>query len=280
MLNINIILILRSNLKTLLSLLGVLLFLSFNIFAQDSLAVKDTITTASGLKYIIISKGTGVKAEDGKQIEVNYTGYLTDGNIFDSSIKRGVPFDFILGEGKVIRGWDEGIALMHVGDKFRFIIPPQLAYGERGAGGVIPANATLIFDVDLLNVTTPKPSIADTLLATIFENGMDAAVKQYHTLYETKKDQYNFNEGELNTLGLRLLSAKMNQQAIEIFKLNTETYSTSSNAFNSLAESYFLSGNKELALQNFEKAAQLNPKNSYATMMVQKLKPMVQEKKK
>ena len=84
MLNINIILILRSNLKTLLSLLGVVLFLSFNIFAQDSLAVKDTVTTASGLKYIIISKGNGAKAEAGKQIEVNYTGYLTDGNIFDS----------------------------------------------------------------------------------------------------------------------------------------------------------------------------------------------------
>lgn len=280
MLNFKIKLNLRSSLKTLLSLLGVLLFLSFNIFAQDSLAVKDTVTTASGLKYIIISKGTGAKAEAGKQVEVNYTGYLTDGNIFDSSIKRGVPFDFILGEGKVIKGWDEGVALMHIGDKFRFIIAPQLAYGETGAGGVIPPNATLIFDVDLLNVTTPKPSIADTLLATIFENGMDAAVKQYHTLYETKKDQYNFNEGELNTLGLRLLSAKMNQQAIEIFKLNTETYPNSSNAFNSLGESYFLSGNKELALQNFEKAAQLNPKNAYATMMVQKLKPMVQENKK
>ena len=266
--------------KTLLCSFWVVLFLSFNSFAQDSLAVKDTITTASGLKYIVITKGTGEKAEAGKQVEVNYTGYLTDGNIFDSSIKRGVPFDFILGEGKVIRGWDEGIALMHTGDKFRFIIPPQLAYGERGAGGVIPPNATLIFDVELLSVNTPKPSIADTLLETIFDQGMDAAVKQYHHLYQTKKDQFNFNEGELNNLGLRLLSAKMGKQAIEIFKLNAESYPNSSNAFNSLAESYFLDGDKDLALQNFEKSAKLNPKNTYATLMIQKLKAATPENKK
>ncbi|MHB1685836.1 MAG: FKBP-type peptidyl-prolyl cis-trans isomerase [Ignavibacteriaceae bacterium] len=253
------------------AILGVVL-LSFISFAQDSLAVKDTNTTASGLKYIVLTKGNGEKAEPGKEVEVDYTGYLTDGNIFDSSIKRGVPFDFILGEGKVIKGWDEGIALMHSGDKFRLIIPPQLGYGERGAGGVIPPNAELIFDVKLLSVNTPKPSIADTMLETIFDKGIDSAINQYHLLYQTKKDQFNFKEGELNNLGLRLLSAKMNKQAIEIFKLNAETYSNSSNAFNSLAESYFLGGNKELALQNFEKAVELNPKNSYAALMVQKLK--------
>ncbi len=258
--------------KTLLGFILSVLFVSSFTLAQDSTAVKDTMTTASGLKYIILTKGNGEKAQAGKEVEVNYTGYLTDGNIFDSSIKRGVPFDFTLGEGKVIRGWDEGVALMQVGDKFRLIIPPDLGYGERGAGNVIPPNATLIFDVELLKVSTPKPSIADTILATIFDKGIDSAINQYHYLYQNKKDDFNFNEGELNNLGLRMLSAKMIKQAIEIFKMNASTYSNSSNAYNSLAESYFLNGDKQLALQNFEMAYKLNPQNSYAGLMIQKLK--------
>ena len=138
--------------KTLLCSFWVVLFLSFNSFAQDSLAVKDTITTASGLKYIVITKGTGEKAEAGKQVEVNYTGYLTDGNIFDSSIKRGVPFDFILGEGKVIRGWDEGIIGMKKGGKRTLTVPHQYGYGKYGAGE-IPGFATLMFDIELLDIT-------------------------------------------------------------------------------------------------------------------------------
>lgn len=259
-------------LKTFLGFILSAVVFTFCTYAQDSTAAKDTMTTASGLKYIVITKGTGEQAEAGKEVEVNYTGYLTDGNIFDSSVKRGVPFDFTLGEGKVIRGWDEGVALMHVGDKFRLIIPPQLGYGERGAGNVIPPNATLIFDVELLSVTTPKPSIADTLLETIFDKGIDSAISQYHYLYQTKQGQFNFKEGELNNLGLRLMSAKMVKQAIEIFKINAGTYPNSSNAFNSLAESYFLNGDKELALKNFEIAYKLNPQNAYAGLMIQKLK--------
>ncbi len=251
---------------------------SFLSFAQDSnavkdtMAAKDTITTASGLKYIILSSGKGEQAVSGKDVEVDYTGYLPDGNIFDSSVKRGVPFDFVLGEGKVIRGWEEGIALMHVGDNFRFIIPPQLAYGERGAGNVIPPNATLIFDVHLISVSDPEPSIADTLLETIFDKGIDSAISQYHYLYQNKRNQFNFKEGELNNLGLRLLSAKMIKQATEIFKINLSTYPNSSNAYNSLAESYYLTGDKALALQNFEKAFQLNPNNAYAKSMCDRLK--------
>ncbi len=114
---------------------------------------KDTVITASGLKYIIVSDGTGPRAENGKTVDVHYTGYLMDGTIFDSSVERGEPISFSLGNGMVIRGWEEGIGLMKVGDKFRLIIPSQLGYGERGAGGgKIPANATLIFDVELIGV--------------------------------------------------------------------------------------------------------------------------------
>ncbi|MBG6128769.1 peptidylprolyl isomerase [Aquimarina sp. EL_43] len=108
--------------------------------------------TDSGLRYKIIQKGDGAKAEKGKTVSVHYKGSLTDGTVFDSSYKRNQPIDFPLGMGQVISGWDEGIALLQVGDKARFVIPPYLGYGDRGAGGVIPPNATLIFDVELVEV--------------------------------------------------------------------------------------------------------------------------------
>jgi FKBP-type peptidyl-prolyl cis-trans isomerase FkpA len=96
--------------------------------------------------------GTGTTAEAGKTVSVHYTGYLTDGKKFESSVDRGQPFKFSLGAGQVIKGWDQGVAGMKVGGKRKLTIPPSLGYGERGAGGVIPPNATLIFDVELLNV--------------------------------------------------------------------------------------------------------------------------------
>ena len=108
--------------------------------------------TDSGLRYKIIQKGDGVQAEKGKTVSVHYKGSLVDGTVFDSSYKRNQPIDFPLGIGQVIPGWDEGIALLQVGDKARFVIPSYLGYGERGAGGVIPPNATLIFDVELMEV--------------------------------------------------------------------------------------------------------------------------------
>jgi peptidylprolyl isomerase len=116
---------------------------------------KDTLKTASGLKYIMVEKSkdpNAAKAESGKTVSVHYTGFLMDGKVFDSSIERGQPITFQLGNGMVIKGWEEGIGLMQVGDKMRLIIPSNLAYGERGAGGVIPPNASLCFDVELVEV--------------------------------------------------------------------------------------------------------------------------------
>ncbi|PTM08091.1 MAG: peptidylprolyl isomerase [Bacteroidetes bacterium] len=109
-------------------------------------------STDTGLRYQIIQKGTGVKAEKGKTVSVHYKGQLPDGTVFDSSYKRNQPIDFPLGMGQVIAGWDEGISLLHVGDKARFVIPSNLGYGTQGAGGVIPPDATLVFDVELMDV--------------------------------------------------------------------------------------------------------------------------------
>ncbi|PIA77979.1 peptidylprolyl isomerase [Gaetbulibacter sp. 4G1] len=108
--------------------------------------------TDSGLRYQIIQEGKGVKAEKGKTVSVHYKGQLADGTVFDSSYKRNQPLEFPVGVGQVIAGWDEGICLLNVGDKARLVIPSDLGYGSRGAGGVIPPDATLIFDVELMDV--------------------------------------------------------------------------------------------------------------------------------
>jgi FKBP-type peptidyl-prolyl cis-trans isomerase len=108
--------------------------------------------TERGLRYQFLQQGNGKKAEKGKGVSVHYKGTLADGTVFDSSYQRKQPIDFTLGVGQVIQGWDEGIQLLKVGDKARFVIPSHLAYGSQGAGGVIPPDAILIFDVELMDV--------------------------------------------------------------------------------------------------------------------------------
>jgi FKBP-type peptidyl-prolyl cis-trans isomerase len=108
-------------------------------------------TTASGLQYTVDQPGTGAQPTAGQTVAVHYTGWLTDGTKFDSSRDRGRPLEFPVGRGRVIQGWDEGIAAMRIGEKRTLVIPPALAYGPRGMGGVIPPNATLVFKVELVD---------------------------------------------------------------------------------------------------------------------------------
>lgn len=123
--------------------------------AAPSIDMSDTEIkeTGSGLKYQVLVAGTGATPKKGDTVVVHYTGTLEDGSKFDSSRDRNSPFSFKLGVGQVIKGWDEGLSVMRVGDRYKLIIPPDLGYGARGAGGVIPGNATLIFDVELLRIS-------------------------------------------------------------------------------------------------------------------------------
>ena len=111
-----------------------------------------SVTTASQLVYEDLIEGNGAEAKQGRPVSVHYTGWLTDGKKFDSSKDRNEPFQFSLGAGQVIGGWDEGVTGMKIGGKRKLTIPPHLGYGARGAGGVIPPNATLVFEVELLGV--------------------------------------------------------------------------------------------------------------------------------
>ncbi len=122
------------------------------LIASKTMADENAVTTPSGLKYVELVEGTGATPKTGQKVTVHYTGTLENGTKFDSSRDRDRPFDFQLGVGQVIKGWDEGLSTMKVGGRRKLIIPPELGYGARGAGGVIPPNATLLFDVELLKV--------------------------------------------------------------------------------------------------------------------------------
>ena len=119
------------------------------LIAMDT---SNAVTTASGLQYVVVKEGDGATPKTGENVTVHYTGTLEDGSKFDSSRDRGQPFQFKIGVGQVIKGWDEGVGTMKVGEQRTLIIPSELGYGSRGAGNVIPPDATLLFDVELLKI--------------------------------------------------------------------------------------------------------------------------------
>jgi FKBP-type peptidyl-prolyl cis-trans isomerase len=214
-------------------------------------------TTPSGLTYLVTRHGQGRQPKPGEIVVVHYTGALTNGLKFDSSRDRGDPIAFKLGAGRVIKGWDEGVAQLRVGDRAILVIPPQLGYGSKGAGGVIPPDATLIFIIEIMDVKAT--SLSETLSETLEEKGIEAVVAQYHELKRKGLGDVYTSESDINAWGYRLLSNNQVKEAIEVFKLNVESYPDSANVYDSLAESYVLHGDKQLAIDNYRKALELNP---------------------
>ncbi|MEO5930478.1 MAG: FKBP-type peptidyl-prolyl cis-trans isomerase, partial [Candidatus Kapaibacterium sp.] len=217
----------------------------------------DTITTASGLKYIITHHGAGAKAAEGNVVLAQYTGTFLDGKVFDSSRDRNEPFAFTLGKHQVIKGWDEGFALLRVGDRATLIIPSGLAYGDMDRGP-IPANSTLIFDVELVDLKTR--SAADEVEKALSANGIDAARAAF-AKERKSKDSY-VSEAQMNALGYKLLNAQKIKEAIAVLRLNAEAFPKSANVYDSLGEACMAGGNTKLATVNYKKSLELNPQNT------------------
>ncbi len=148
-------------------------------------------TTASGLRYEEIEVGTGAQPQKGDVVVVHYTGWLTNGTKFDSSVDRGEPFEFKLGAGRVIRGWDEGLSTMKVGGRRKLYLPPDLAYGSRGAGGVIPPNAELIFEVQLLGIRDVTLGIEEIEVGTGAQPQEGDVVQVHYTGWLTNGTKFD-----------------------------------------------------------------------------------------
>jgi peptidylprolyl isomerase len=228
-----------------------------------------SVTTSSGLVYLITKKGTGRQPKTGETVVIHYTGMLTSGVKFDSSRDRNQPFAFKLGVGQVIKGWDEGVAKLHVGDQAILVIPSDLAYGPKGAGDVIPPDAKLIFVVEVVDVKAK--SLADTLSTTLKDKGVEAMIAAFHSLKSGADPDLYVAESELNALGYRLLGRQQVNEAIEVLKLNVEAYPQSANVYDSLGEAYLLSGNPEKAIENYRRAVAIDPTMDSAKQTLKRL---------
>ena len=226
-------------------------------------------TTPSGLTYLITKKGTGRQPKAGETVVLHYTGMLTDGVKFDSSRDRDKPFAFKLGAGQVIKGWDEGVSKLRIGDHAILVIPGKLGYGAKGAGDVIPPDATLIFVVEVVDVKAN--SLSDVLEKTLSAKGVEAMIAEFHRLKSGTDPDLYVAESELNTFGYQLLRRRQVNEAIEVLKLNVEAYPQSANVYDSLGEAYMFSGNKEKAIESYQRALAIDPKMESAKEALVKL---------
>jgi len=237
----------------------------------------DTLSTESGLKYFYTVHGEGEEVISGYVVITEYIGSFEDGTVFDSSRDREESFAFTLGAGQVIPGMDEGVNMMRIGDRMTFIMPAELAYGEKGAGDVIPPNTTLIFDVELLDMM--EFSLGSLLYEALTINAADpsdttlhpdAMFDKYNELADTNFEGIYYNQGDLNRIGYLLLD-DYPEDALQVFKLNVDLYPEAANPYDSLAEAYMKMGKKKLAIINYAISLQYDPGNKNATEMIQKL---------
>ncbi len=240
-------------------------------FAQKT----DTITTASGLKYFFKIKGSGPAFIPGQLAIVDYILTLSDGTKIDATQDRKTPFAAQVPSGNMIKGYNEAILLMHVGDRAVFMLPYNIAYGAKGRAP-IPPNADLIFDITLLDVKAKSLSmILDSILfakpvTADSKPQMDTVLKTFNTLKKAGFKDLYVSEDDLNTIGYELIK-KHPADAVELFKLNVKLYPKSYNAYDSLAEGYMDMGDNKQAIKNYEKSLKLNPKNTNATEMIKKM---------
>ncbi len=238
--------------------------------APAAAAPAEMTTTASGLTYMIPSHGTGAPPKAGQVVVAHYVGSLqSSGRKFDSSRDRGEPFAFTLGKGRVIRGWDEGFALLRIGDKATLIVPPELAYGDRQRGP-IPANSTLRFEVELLDIK--EHALADALQETLDAAGVEPAQRRFEELRAAKFDGLYVSESQLNGLGYARLRLRRVAEAITVFQWNVALFPQSTNVHDSLGEAYAKDGQRDLAIKSYERALALDPKNTNAAKALAELK--------
>src|SRR5687768_9455700 len=255
--------------KPILILCAILIPLCVQAQAPDStkaipaaeLLKSDTIKTPSGLTVIFNERGSGKRARVGNLAIVHYTGKLANGKVFDSSVERE-PFAFRLGKKQVIKGWDEGIAMLRIGDKATLVIPPDLGYGAKGAGERIPPNSQLIFDVELLDLK--KESVGDVISSNIDKLGIPKAQKLYENLKSANFKGYYLGESDLNRVGYEYLNKEKYAEAIAVFKINVDAFPNSGNVYDSLGEAYMKSGDKVNAAANYKRSLEIDPKNTNA----------------
>lgn len=248
-----------------------LFIISFWVYVISvSAQTNDTITTDSGLKYYIVEKGNGEKVQDGKEVVLHGIGTLVNGEVFWETRESNSPFHFTTGTNSVIKGVEEGVSKMRVGDRWIFILPPEIAYGSK-LRDPIPPNSTLIFDYEILEVSDPKKEIIDTLHITIEERGVEEALDLYVEL-KKQTDIYNFRSDQLNSLGYKLLKEDKFDLARIIFEFNSRIHPSDFNVWDSLGEIYMLLGDDKLAIQSYEKSLELYFGNNNALEMIKKIK--------
>jgi thiol-disulfide isomerase/thioredoxin len=248
--------------------LGVLFLLCFAglLRAENS---PPLTTTSSGLQYAITAHGSGPQPQAGEVVIAHYTGTLPDGTVFDTTRKDGKPFAFTLGRKQVIKGWDEGFALLHVGDKAVLVIPPGLAYGDE-ARGPIPASSTLRFEVELVELK--GRALADVLQETIDTAGLDATKQKFAELKAGRFAGLHVDEGQLNGLGYRYLGkAGKLPEALAVLQWNVELFPDSGNVYDSYGEALVKNGDRAGALASYGKAVALDPTNKNAAKFLAEL---------
>ncbi len=238
-----------------------------SVSAQSS----DTITTDSGLKYYIVEEGNGDRVEEGKEVTLHGIGTLENGEVFWETRESNSPFYFVTGTNSVIKGVEEGVSKMRVGEIDGFLFFHRKLLMEIEQRGPIPPNSTLIFDYEVLDVTNPKKSISDTLHITVIEEeGIDKALDLYSDL-KKRHDVFNFRSDELNGLGYKLMNEEKLEASKVVFELNVKEHPDNYNVWDSLGEIYMILGENSNAIESYKKSLELYSKNTNAIEMIKRL---------